>query len=394
MKLAKYIGDLLFEYECIVIPDFGGFITKSIPAEIQTIQNHFIPPKKDIVFNAHLKTNDGLLINHVAKAESLSYTDARIAVERFVNRCKEELNNGKRIRFQKVGLIYLGAENTLQFEADTSQNYLSDSYGLTSFISPAIKRSSIRPIASKKAPKTRNAKYVVREEAKKQDSPKYIHINVSFVIILLALGSMFYFKYGTVKELYHNYASFIPFLDTTKNQNILPDTTLKINEPLANNVITLVDRLNPSKGSRKNVGPKTNNKSSATETVITEKASDVSSIKAPVKNTLKSTPTKKEENTDKQEQEQEQEQTKNGNGIIASNNPQFYIIAGSFGNKANAEKMMLKLRDQGYDSAIIGTNKYGAYRVSYNGFQTMIVANQQLAVLRQEENTSAWILPN
>lgn len=389
MKLAKYIGDLLFEYECIVIPDFGGFITKSVPAEIQTIQNHFIPPKKEIVFNAHLKTNDGLLINHVAKAESLSYTDARIAVERFVNRCKKELNNGKRIRFQKVGLIYMGVENTLQFEADTSQNYLADSYGLTSFISPAIKRSSIRPIANKKVKKTRDAKYVVREEAKKQHSPKYIHINVSLVVILLAVASVFYFKYGTVKELYHNYASFIPFLDTTKQQTILPDSTLKINEPLAN-VITLIDRLNPAKGGRKGPEIKTNNKKSGTEIVTIEKASDAPSINSPEKKTLKTTPTKKEDNKERVIEEQ----TPDANRIIASNNPQYYIIAGSFGNKANAEKMMLKLRDKGFDSAIVGTNKYGAYRVSFNGFQSMDVANHQLAILREEENASAWILPN
>lgn len=388
MKLAKYIGDLLFEYECIVIPGLGGFITKSVPAEIQTIQNHFIPPKKDIVFNAYLKTNDGLLINHVAKAESLSYTDARIAVERFVNRCKKELNNGKRIRFQKVGLIYMGVENTLQFEADTSQNYLADSYGLTSFISPAIKRSGIRPIANKIVKKTRDAKYVVREEAKKQHSPKYIHINVSLVVILLAVASVFYFKYGTVKELYHNYASFIPFLDTTKQQTILPDSTLKINEPLAN-VITLIDRLNPAKGGRKGPEIKTNNKKSGTEIVI-EKASDAPSINSPEKKTLKMTPTKKEDNKERVIEEQ----TPDANRIIASNNPQYYIIAGSFGNKANAEKMMLKLRDKGFDSAIVGTNKYGAYRVSFNGFQSIDLANQQLAVLRKEENTSAWILPN
>lgn len=387
MKLAKYIGDLLFEYECIVIPGFGGFITKSIPAEIQPIQNHFIPPKKDIVFNVHLKTNDGLLINHVAKAESLSYTDARLAVERFVNRCNKELSNGKRIRFNKVGLIYLGVENTLQFEPDTSQNYLADSYGLSSFISPTIKRTTSRPIAAKPVKKDRNAKYVVREEAKAQNAPRYIRINVSVVIILVAIASIVYFKYGTVKEYYQNYSSLIPFLDNSTNKNVIVDNT-SVNEPVAD-VITLVDRLNPTKGGRKNPENKNTNKSSGGEVDSVEKPDNTPGIKSPIKKDTKMAPTKKDEETDKNIEEQKE----NGSQANTTIKPQFYIIAGSFGNKANAEKMMLMLKDKGFNSSIIGMNKYGSYRVALAGFQTMKAANKQLAIVRKEDHTTAWILP-
>ena len=77
MKIAKYIADLLFEYECIVIPGFGGLITKEIPAQIHPVQHHFIPPSKEIVFNVHLKTNDGLLVNHIARQENLTYIEAK-----------------------------------------------------------------------------------------------------------------------------------------------------------------------------------------------------------------------------------------------------------------------------------------------------------------------------
>lgn len=392
MKLAKYIGDLLFEYECIVIPGFGGFITKSISAEIQPIQNHFIPAKKEIVFNAHLKTNDGLLINHVARAESLSYTDARLAVERFVKRCKEELGNGKRIRFQKVGLIYLGVENTIQFEPDTSQNYLADSYGLTSFISPAIKRTGSRPLAQKTINKDRNAKYVVREEAKKQHTPKYIRINVSLIVIVLAMASIIYFKFGDVKEYAQNYSSVIPFLDSTKNKNIIADNTNKINEPVAK-VITLVDRLNPNKGGKKLPDSKRfiKNSSGTTNPQPVDKTDHTPGIKSPTKNDIKMTPSKKAGDTEKIIEDQK---TSAEGGMIASADPHFYIIAGSFGNKLNAEKMMMMLREKGFQSSVVGMTNNGSYRVALAGFSTIEAANKQLAIVRKEDLSSAWILPN
>ena len=98
MKIARYIGDLLFEYECIVIPGFGGFITKEVPAKIHPVQNHFIPPSKEIVFNVHLKANDGLLINHIARSEKINYTEAKMRLENFVERCEAALKNGKSVK--------------------------------------------------------------------------------------------------------------------------------------------------------------------------------------------------------------------------------------------------------------------------------------------------------
>merc|ERR1711991_276680 len=303
MKLAKYIGDLLYEYECIVIPDFGGFVTKNKPAEIQPVQNHFIPPKKEIVFNAHLKTNDGLLINHVARCEKLSYTDARIAVERFVKRCQEELKNGKRIRFQKVGTVYMGEEQTLQFDPDLSQNYLADSYGMNSFISPVISRSATRPISGT-VRKDRNAKYVVREEAKKQHTPKYIRVNVSLIVITLAIAALLVFKYDKVKYYADNYASIIPFLD--KKSDVPAGENTKIDETVA--VITLVDKLNPSKGGKKTPENKNTNKNSQ-EPDTTEKTDNATpGMKPPSKKTRK-TPNKKQGDSEKVIEEQKQDGT-------------------------------------------------------------------------------------
>ena len=122
MKISKYISDLLFQYECVVIPDFGGFITKEIPAEINPVQHNFSPPSKEIVFNIHLKTNDGLLVNHIAHSENISYNESKSRIENFARKCRVELINGKRINFQNVGFLFLNDNDEIVFRQDVKNN--------------------------------------------------------------------------------------------------------------------------------------------------------------------------------------------------------------------------------------------------------------------------------
>ncbi|MCK5537667.1 MAG: hypothetical protein KAI79_12630, partial [Bacteroidales bacterium] len=62
--LSKYIRDLLYRYECVIIPEFGGLLTKTISTKIDEETNTFYPPTKQLGFNSQLIENDGLLANH------------------------------------------------------------------------------------------------------------------------------------------------------------------------------------------------------------------------------------------------------------------------------------------------------------------------------------------
>ena len=73
MKLSNYISDLLYRYECVIVPNFGGFVTNNQSAKIDKISQTLQPPYKQITFNSHLKNNDGLLANHIAAAEKIPY---------------------------------------------------------------------------------------------------------------------------------------------------------------------------------------------------------------------------------------------------------------------------------------------------------------------------------
>ena len=69
----------------------------------------------------------------------------------------------------------------------------------------------------------------------------------------------------------------------------------------------------------------------------------------------------------------------------------FYLIAGAFSKEKNAEKFVLKLQNDNYNSSIVGKTKGGLIRVCFDSFATKEEATTALNILKSD-NKSAWIL--
>ncbi|RLD30141.1 MAG: SPOR domain-containing protein [Bacteroidetes bacterium] len=142
MQLEAYISDLLYRYECVIVPDFGAFLTQCASAKINKSTNTFYPPKKVLSFNEQLKNNDGLLVNYIADVEKIPYEEA---VEKIVKRTKSlksYLLQGETLSFKNIGDIVLNKDGKLTFEPSYSLNYLTDAFGLSQFVSPNIAREA------------------------------------------------------------------------------------------------------------------------------------------------------------------------------------------------------------------------------------------------------------
>ena len=95
MRVELYLKELLYRYECVVMPGFGAFLAKRKPAEVHESTHAFYPPKKAISFNKQLSENDGVLANYIAKAEEISYSEANQKVTEFVENLSHTLENYK-----------------------------------------------------------------------------------------------------------------------------------------------------------------------------------------------------------------------------------------------------------------------------------------------------------
>jgi nucleoid DNA-binding protein len=140
MKIEHHISQLLYRYQCVTVPGFGAFLTEIKSAQLVEISNTFYPPKKVISFNVNVKNNDGLLANHIAQTERLSYAEAVEQIEDAVQNWKKELHTSNSVSIKNIGKLSLNTENNIIFEPLESLNYLTDAFGLASFISPPVKR--------------------------------------------------------------------------------------------------------------------------------------------------------------------------------------------------------------------------------------------------------------
>ena len=140
MNIESYIAQLLYRYQCVTVPGFGAFLTEIQSAQLIESSNSFFPPKKMISFNVYLKNNDGLLANHIAQAEKTSYEYAISAIQYEVFNWKKALQETGMFSIKNVGNFSLNADKNLIFTPIDQTNYLTDSFGLSAFVSPMVKR--------------------------------------------------------------------------------------------------------------------------------------------------------------------------------------------------------------------------------------------------------------
>ena len=105
MLIEKHISDLLYRYQCVTVPGFGAFLTETVSAHVTGSASSFFPPKKVVSFNANVKNNDGLLANHVALQEKMSYELAVIKIGDVVNEWTYLLQNRNRVVLKNIGEI-------------------------------------------------------------------------------------------------------------------------------------------------------------------------------------------------------------------------------------------------------------------------------------------------
>ncbi len=347
MKLETYISELLYQYDCVVVPGLGGFVANYKSATIQSVQNTFAPPSKSISFNKNLNANDGLLANLIAQKEGFSFDVAIKKIEEAVANINRELKLKSRVLLNDVGTLFLDTENRIQFEPQNSINYLLGSYGLAVFQKQPIQRATMEEKITKELI-DRTAPLVVVKES---NAKKWAY---AAAVTVLAFGAGWMTNNADLSADL-NYANLNPFTPDSKSvytpskSNFIVDDEAK--EKTIKELVAEADEstyfLNVTFG----------NTIDPVAVQIKEKpiAEAVSTYVATAKQELR-----------------------------------YHIIAGCFSEKRNAKKMVRKLKKKGFSSFIVGKRK-GLWAVSYNSFVTRKEAVNALE-FAQDHNSKAWIL--
>ena len=133
-RIIKHIERLLLLHDCVIIPDFGGFVLQSVPAVYLDEEHSFTPARKEIVFNPTLTHNDGLLSESYMQAYSVDFHKAQQFVRKDVTEMKEILDNYAELQMGAIG-FFIKEDDRLIFMPGKNSDVLfsTQSYGLPIF---------------------------------------------------------------------------------------------------------------------------------------------------------------------------------------------------------------------------------------------------------------------
>jgi hypothetical protein len=198
VKLSNYISDLLYRYECVIVPEFGGFVMNATSAIISKYSQTFYPPFKQITYNNHLKSNDGLLANYIASVDKIPFKCAMNFIKFEVSKWLEDLNQSD-VFLENIGKFSLDDNDNIIFEPQTEINYLTSAYGLSSFVSPEINREPFN--SHKEHFEIKTPVLTVKREKVSPNYLKYAAVLAIGVSLIAIGGNSLYNYYKNTEQL-------------------------------------------------------------------------------------------------------------------------------------------------------------------------------------------------
>lgn len=386
------IKELLHRHDCVIVPDFGGFVCNREQSRIDQVSHIITPPAKRIVFNQNLKTNDGLLAQRVSEKLAITYTEAVRSIAELVSQLRNHLEQIKQLDIEAFGSFRLNADANYVFLPDRMNNYLYSSFGLIPMQAVPVgghHKGSMQTRIFKDRKEIREARRMVRA---KHAGLKML--TAALVIMLFLNGYIFLTDANLIGGAKINTTGINSWFDSLMKRNepltqkhepvqqapqqneVIPpppvadfDTTTTLapepaetgNESLALNLAEVFA------GSNKTAPQYAYGNEETLNTPIAEPT------ETPAANTAI--------------------ETVETSTVKASGKISYHVIGGVFCKEKNARKFYNKLRDQGFDAELLLNTRINCNRVSYRKLNNLEEAIQLMDSLKgTSENTEAWVL--
>ena len=393
--ITNYLKELLNDNECVIIPEFGAFISKRHSATIDYANHSFIPPFKEIVFNNKLTNNDEILVDFISKKENISKEDSLTKIQNFVNQTAAILDVNNEYVMEGLGKMRKFG-NDYVFEVSHSENLLGDSFGLTEFNYKPVFRTETYQIIKERIvveQKAKNTEYTIAIENVEEisDTPRRrpsMFRTLAFTTLAFVL--VFLINWTTDKPD-SNLASWNPFLYSSPNeflieiQNTIETQNLKNSE--SQNVINSESAVACSE--------EIATVETIEEVVLEEEVLEISDSEIVELTTEVQAEDISE--THQLNSSDPQQLRSSATQLLSSSVPQilnsYYIVGGSFQTEASAEKCLNGIKAKGFENAsILEKNEKGYIRVYYESFAEKADALVRLDEIKSKYDNSAWLL--
>lgn len=382
MKIDPFISELLYDHDCVIVTDLGGFIANYKPAAINPALHVISPPSKKLAFNASLKDNDGLLASHISKKTAINYQDACEVIREYVKNANKNLQDGQKIKLEKIGVLFLDNEKKVQFLPDQHTNYLIESFGMTALHAPVIKREEVvSDLEPAVLDNVRKLKPVTAATSTSKRKWRLLE-----VVPAAAVLTIFFMMPPVLNEINNNLSTMLPFSRVNEYIREWRGEEIKFDPAKINYEYKSPFDIPPASGMKQ--APHTTDSSVSTNEnaaqAIPETASEPTPSKAAdvvVENAIAvAETTAVAVNTP-------------APAVVAevSSGKSFHIIGGCFRSQANAEKFVADLKAKQVEASIIGQNNAGLYMVSIFTSQSFAQTTDALTEMKNSVSPGAWV---
>ena len=352
-QITNLIAELLFKHDCVIIPNFGGFVARNYNSSFSKGSNLLFPQTKHILFNKNLIHNDGLLISSVMQKINATSSDATKLVEDYKDYIKSLLSVKKRFELNNIGLLYIDNENNLRFEPKSDVNFLLESFGFEPVIANELLIEPEKPLIIKPFEDRR-----ISTESIPSRKKSYAKMATLAIGLPLALAFILFSAYSEPMK---------PLLQSSFNPFYTPEKTYTPSNKI--NQTVFIDNIEKSSLLADANGYATFKLTEEGNTYIaslndTIALVDKTSVIKPVYIT-----------------------TKHSNSFDGK----FQVVVGCFGVEGNAEKLVSELQSKKIKAGISGLNNKGLHIVSCGGFNSKKEAVELLASIKSDI-PNAWVM--
>ncbi|MCY7353161.1 MAG: SPOR domain-containing protein [Cytophagaceae bacterium] len=414
-SLPEHIKNLLFEQDCVVIPDFGGFITNFHSSTVHENSGSLVPPRKRIAFNEVLHSDDGLLSSFVAVNEGKSREEALTKIHSFAEHIRKELKLRKSFRFENLGVFTLNTEGKLVFEPDNKINYYADSFGMAAvhprYVRRPLTEAKVMPLSSRTEPvRSRKAISAFEEEEKEtnQTSTSRRWLTLPNMAAAAAVGLVSLMGWSMFDADNSALSSLNPIAMLNVNEwilqkpaeDVVPIQPATPAAPLPQPIVRETDDfLEIDLTVRENTALAPPLASGVVPVVVKEAAPKVVVKTEPIAPApvptliLTEVETKATPEAPALRVPVISMNVKKGEGKTDVSAGRYYVVAGGFGQESNALKLGRKLRAQGYSEVtVLYPESKGLIKVGVGEFDNAAAASKLANRLRFALGNSVWVL--
>ena len=146
-QLKRHIEILLLDNDCVIVPDFGGFVAHHVPARYDEEDKLFLPPMRTLGFNSQLRMNDSLLVQSYIEAYDISYPEALQRIEQETNELKRILEESGQYTLDDLGTLTVNMDGHYEFEPFKYGLLSPDVYGLADVKFHRLNDQEAEPVA-------------------------------------------------------------------------------------------------------------------------------------------------------------------------------------------------------------------------------------------------------